>query len=78
MQEYIGTLGADYVQYIVADKYSLPVDIIDRAYSEKAIFMPSASFVNSMPYIKEIKPPSVTKPDSPQRFGCGGKPACTI
>ena len=77
MQEFIGTLGADYVQYVVADKYSLPVQSADEAYSEKAIYMPTAFFLNSMSYIKEIKPPSGFKLDGTKKYGCGGQPACT-
>jgi len=48
-QEYLGSLGADHIQYIVTDKIVSPVTS-ERAHVEKFIWVPPCFFVNSMAY----------------------------
>jgi len=43
---YCGTTGADYIDYIVTDEIASPPEILDKYYSEKAIFMPNSYFLN--------------------------------
>ena len=43
---FCGTTGADYIDYIVTDEISSHPQILDRFYSEKAIFMPNSYFLN--------------------------------
>ncbi|RHY83994.1 hypothetical protein DYB35_004706 [Aphanomyces astaci] len=41
-----GSMGAEYMQYIVADKIVLPVDVAAVGYTEKVLYMPQSFFVN--------------------------------
>ncbi|ETV97288.1 hypothetical protein, variant 1 [Aphanomyces invadans] len=41
-----GSMGADYIQYIVADKIVLPLDHAAVGYTEKVLYMPHTFFVN--------------------------------
>ena len=50
-QEYLGTLGADYVQYLVTDRLVSPMEY-ESHYTEKFIYMPYAFFMNSCSYQK--------------------------
>ncbi|CAK4200481.1 unnamed protein product [Aphanomyces euteiches] len=43
---YCGTMGAEYIQYIVSDKVALPLDIAAVGFTEKVIYMPHSFFVN--------------------------------
>lgn len=43
---FCGSMGADYIDYLVTDEISSPPEWIDRIYSEKAIYMPHSYFVN--------------------------------
>lgn len=43
---FCGTTGADYIDYLVTDEIASPVGIMDRYYSEKAIYMPNSYFLN--------------------------------
>jgi protein O-GlcNAc transferase len=43
---FCGSIGADYIDYIITDEVSSPPEWIDRIYSEKAIYMPHSYFVN--------------------------------
>lgn len=43
---FCGTTGADYIDYLVTDKIASPPDIMDKYYSEKAIFMPNSYYLN--------------------------------
>ncbi len=38
-------MGADFIDYIVTDEISSPPSVIDKIYSEKAIYMPNSYFV---------------------------------
>lgn len=42
---FCGTLGADYIQYMVADKMVVPRSLADK-YAEKMVYMPHSYFVN--------------------------------
>ncbi|KAF0690274.1 Aste57867_18300 [Aphanomyces stellatus] len=43
---FCGTMGADYMQYVVADKLALPTIDADAGFMEKVIYMPGTYFVN--------------------------------
>lgn len=43
---FCGSMGADYIDYIITDEISSPPEWIDRIYSEKAIYMPHSYFAN--------------------------------
>lgn len=43
---FCGTTGADYIDYIVTDELSSPPDVVQKHYSEKAIYMPNSYFLN--------------------------------
>ena len=43
---FCGTMGADYIDYIVTDQIASPVDIMSQFYTEKAIFMPNSYYLN--------------------------------
>jgi protein O-GlcNAc transferase len=42
---FCGSMGADFIDYIVTDEISSPPSVIDKIYSEKAIYMPNSYFV---------------------------------
>ena len=48
-KEYLGSLGADHIQYIVTDKIVSPLSS-EHAHSEKFVWVPPCFFVNSMAY----------------------------
>lgn len=79
-QEYIGTMGADFIQYIVTDKTASPPEL-EHLYSEKFIWMPHSFHANSMPHMgPEMKRPvkKLSKRDLPQVNGCGGAKASFV
>ena len=43
---FCGSIGADYIDYLITDEISSPLDCIKRFYCEKAIYMPHSYFVN--------------------------------
>lgn len=44
---FCGTLGADYVQYMIADAVVVPKDpSFQQHYTEKIVYMPHSYFVN--------------------------------
>ncbi len=43
---FCGSMGADYIDYIITDEISSPPEWIDKIYSEKAIYMPHSYFAN--------------------------------
>ena len=47
--EYVGTMGADYIQYCITDRIASPIDHA-KYYSEKFLYMPHSFFANSFPY----------------------------
>ena len=48
-QEYIGTMGAQYIQYLIADEVAVPLNYT-QYYSERMIYMPHSFLANSFPY----------------------------
>lgn len=53
---YAGTMGADYIDYIIADPYVLPVDQ-KQFYAEKVVYLPGSFMVNDRKRpIAEIAP----------------------
>ena len=56
-QEYLGTSGATYVDYIFTDKVTSPPEFGDL-YTEKFIYMPNHFFSKGHAVQKEVKPPS--------------------
>jgi len=53
---YAGTLGADYIDYVLADRIALPFDQ-QSAYSEKIVHLPDCFFIND-----DTKPIAARKP----------------
>lgn len=51
---FCGSMGADYIDYMISDEIASPKSCIDRFYTEKIILMPHSYFVNdykqSSPY----------------------------
>ena len=51
---FCGSMGADYIDYMITDEIATPMNCLSRFYSEKAIYMPHSYFVNdymqSSPY----------------------------
>ena len=43
---FCGTTGADYIDYIITDEIASPPQILEKFYSEKAIYMPDSYFLN--------------------------------
>ena len=43
---FCGSMGADYIDYIVTDEIASPPSVIDKIYIEKAIYMPYSYFAN--------------------------------
>lgn len=77
LQEYIGTVGADYIQYMITDPVASPRRY-EQFYSEKFIWLPSSFLATSMAYLQpDMQPPSVDPPH-PERRGCGGAPASFV
>jgi predicted O-linked N-acetylglucosamine transferase (SPINDLY family) len=78
IQEYIGTVGADYIQYMITDPVASPRKY-ERFYSEKFIWLPSSFLATSMAYLEpDMPPPRAEPPLSPGRLGCGGEPAAFV
>ena len=59
---YVGSLGASYVQYVVTDKITSPLEYED-IYAEKFIHMPQSFFANVHAITKELSPPTREKPE---------------
>ena len=78
LQEYIGTVGAEYIQYMITDPVASPRKY-ERFYSEKFIWLPSSFLATSMAYLEpDMHPPSEEPPSSPGQLGCGGAPASFV
>ena len=43
---YCGTSGSEYIDYIVTDKITSPPQIVEKYYSEKAIYLPDCYYLN--------------------------------
>lgn len=53
---YVGSLGASYVQYVITDKVTSPVEY-EQYYSEKFVQLPQSFFANVHAITREISPP---------------------
>ena len=72
-QEYIGTMGASYIQYLIADEIAIPLEYI-QYYTESMLYMPhsflATSFAYQRPHLTD--PPRVHDPyNNPQMNACG-------
>jgi protein O-GlcNAc transferase len=70
-QEFIGTTGATYIQYLITDKVASP-NALQYLYSEKFIYMPNTFLANSMAYLSPHIVPPVLKRDVGTAGGAGG------
>lgn len=43
---FCGTTGADYIDYLITDEVASPPAVLEKYYSEKAIYMPHSYFLN--------------------------------
>jgi protein O-GlcNAc transferase len=57
-QEYLGTSGASYVDYLVTDIVTSPESVANLLYTEKFIYMPNHFFSKGHAVQKEVKPPT--------------------
>lgn len=55
---YVGTLGADYIQYVITDTITSPIEH-EHTYTEKFIHLPQSFFANVHAVTSELDPPSV-------------------
>lgn len=79
-QEYLGTIGGEFTQYIVTDTFASPL-YAEEFHTEKFIWLPHCFFINSFPNLYPLLPrPIRTLPteQSPEIHGCGGPPATFI
>eukprot|EP00947_MAST-08B_sp_MAST-8B-sp1_P004702 g4702.t1 len=60
MLVYVGTMGADYIQYVVTDKVASPA-ALEGIYSEKFIWMPQSFFINCHASIPQLSRPHPTR-----------------
>jgi protein O-GlcNAc transferase len=85
-QEYLGTSGALYVDYLFSDQITSPPRL-QELYTEKIIYLPNHFFSKGHAYQKEVLPPTydykpATTPytlgtGSPQENNCMAKPSGT-
>lgn len=79
-QEYVGTMGAPYIQYLVTDQRASPQSL-ERQYSERFMYMPHSFLANSFAHqAPHLSPPEreLDEEDLPQTNGCGGLPASFV
>jgi protein O-GlcNAc transferase len=79
-QEYVGTMGAPYIQYMVSDPISSPIEY-EHIYSEKILYMPNSFLANSFAHqVPEMSLPQyeLDEEDNPPHNGCGGEPASFV
>ena len=71
-QEYLGTSGAQYVDYIFSDKVTSPPEL-DYLYTEKIIYLPNHFFSKGHAVQNEVLPPSYEyeKVKRPYQLGTG-------
>jgi protein O-GlcNAc transferase len=71
-QEYLGTSGAQYVDYIFSDKISSPPHL-SHLYTEKIIYLPNHFFSKGHAVQDEVKPPTYeyTNAKTPYELGTG-------
>lgn len=61
-QEYLGTSGAQYVDYLFTDRMTSPPSL-EHLYTEKMIYMPNHFFSKGHAVQAEVKPPTYDFPD---------------
>ena len=61
-QEYIGTMGASYIQYLIAGEIAIPLNYT-KYYTEEMIYMPHSFLANSFPYQKPYMAEPIKKHD---------------
>ena len=79
-QEYVGTMGARYFQYLITDIVSSP-DETWKHYAEKLIILPRTFLANSFAYqAPHLEPPlqELPKRRQPAINGCGGARATFV
>ena len=79
-QEYLGTMGGSFTQYIVTDKFASPLSS-GEFHTEKFIWLPHCFFINSFPNLYPLlaRPMRQLPPESsPEVHGCGGPPATFV
>ena len=71
-QEYLGTSGAQYVDYLISDKIASPPQL-ENLYTEKIIYMPNHFFSKGHAVQAEVKAPTYDYPDKkdPYEIGTG-------
>ena len=71
-QEYLGTSGALYVDYLFSDELSSPPEVEDL-YTEKLIYMPNHFFSKGHAFQAEVKEPTFeyAPKETPYRLGTG-------
>lgn len=71
-QEYLGTSGATYVDYLFTDQVASPPSLQDL-YTEKLIYLPNHFFSKGHFYQKEVIPPTLeyAPKETPYRIGTG-------
>lgn len=72
-QEYLGTSGALYVDYLFSDVRTSPPEYADDMYVEKIVYLPNHFFSKGHAYQKEVNPPTLgyTPAEKPYRSGTG-------
>mmetsp|Transcript_17333 Transcript_17333/g.50377 ORF Transcript_17333/g.50377 Transcript_17333/m.50377 type:complete len:471 (-) Transcript_17333:398-1810(-) len=72
-QEFLGTSGAQYVDYIVTDKITSPPALADDLYVENFIYMPNHFFSKGHAMQKEVKDPTYgyKRAERPYKLGTG-------
>ncbi len=76
-QEYMSTMGADFIEYMIGDVVVAPPRM-QHLYTEKFVYLPHCFLANSMSYMgPHISPPTLKRPPGgdPNKNGCGGLPA---
>jgi protein O-GlcNAc transferase len=79
-QEYVGTMGAPYIQYVVTDPIASPLSL-EHIYSEKFIYMPNSFLANSFAHqVPHMSLPvyELDEDETPQHNGCGDLPASFV
>lgn len=66
---FCGSMGADFIDYIVTDEISSPPHIVDSIYSEKAIYMPHSYFVTDYMQSSQYSLLSPTKRSTRTYYG---------
>lgn len=43
---FCGSMGADFIDYLITDRIASPESAMEKGYSEKAIYLPHSYFLN--------------------------------